>query len=67
MKILVTGSSGHLGEALMRTLPPLGHAVAGIDTVAGPFTTDRGSIPDRDFVRRCMKSCCMRRPCISRM
>jgi UDP-glucose 4-epimerase len=54
MKILVTGSSGHLGEALMRSLPPLGHAVVGIDTVAGPFATHRGSIVDRDFVRRCM-------------
>jgi UDP-glucose 4-epimerase len=54
MKILVTGSSGHLGEALMRTLPPLGHAVVGLDTRAGPFTTHRGSIVDRDFVRQCM-------------
>lgn len=54
MKILVTGSSGHLGEALMRTLQPLGHAVVGVDTVAGPFTTHRGSIADRDFVGRCM-------------
>jgi nucleoside-diphosphate-sugar epimerase len=54
MKILVTGSSGHLGEALMRTLPSLGHAVVGVDTVAGPFTTHRGSVVDRDFVRRCM-------------
>jgi UDP-glucose 4-epimerase len=54
MKILVTGSSGHLGEALMRTLQPQGHAVTGIDTVAGPFTTHLGSIVDRDFVRRCM-------------
>ena len=54
MKILVTGSSGHLGEALMRTLQPLGHVPIGIDTVAGPFTIHRGSITDRDFVRRCM-------------
>lgn len=54
MKILVTGSSGHLGEALMRTLEPQGHAVTGIDAATGPFTTHRGSIADRDFVRRCM-------------
>jgi UDP-glucose 4-epimerase len=54
MKILVTGSAGHLGEALMRTLLPLGHMVIGIDTLAGPFTTHRGSIADRDFIRLCM-------------
>ena len=54
MKILVTGSSGHLGEALMRSLRPLGHTPIGIDTVAGPFTSHRGSITDRAFVRRCM-------------
>ena len=33
MKILVTGSSGHLGEALMRSLPGLGHEAIGIDIV----------------------------------
>ena len=54
MKILVTGSSGHLGEALMRTLLPLGHGVVGIDTRTGAFTTHQGSIADRAFVRRCM-------------
>jgi nucleoside-diphosphate-sugar epimerase len=54
MKILVTGSAGHLGEALMRTLLPLGHELVGIDTRESPFTTHRGSIADRDFVRRCM-------------
>jgi len=52
---LVTGSSGHLGEALMRTLAARGHEVLGIDSRAGPFTQRRGSITDRDFVRGCMK------------
>jgi len=52
---LVTGSSGHLGEALMRTLAARGHAALGIDNRAGPFTQSTGSITDRDFVRGCMK------------
>lgn len=30
MKILVTGGSRHLGEALMRTLPSRGHDVVGL-------------------------------------
>jgi nucleoside-diphosphate-sugar epimerase len=31
MRILVTGSSGHLGEALVRTLSDSGHEVTGLD------------------------------------
>jgi UDP-glucose 4-epimerase len=31
MTILVTGGAGHLGEALMRTLPQQGHQVIGLD------------------------------------
>jgi UDP-glucose 4-epimerase len=54
MTILVTGSSGHLGEALMRTLKERGLAATGLDIVAGTFTHAVGSIADRDFVRRCM-------------
>jgi UDP-glucose 4-epimerase len=54
MKILVTGSSGHLGEALMRTLLDAAHEVVGIDVLEGPFTTHVGSITDPGFVRRCM-------------
>ncbi|OWK36680.1 NAD-dependent epimerase/dehydratase family protein [Fimbriiglobus ruber] len=53
MKILVTGSSGHLGEALMRTLRTLPHEVVGLDVVASPFTSVVGSITDREVVRRC--------------
>jgi UDP-glucose 4-epimerase len=55
MKILVTGSSGHLGEALVRTLRNTSHQVVGLDTVASPFTSTVGSITDRDRVRRCMR------------
>lgn len=48
MKVLVTGSAGHLGEAVIRTLK--GDAV-GLDVAASPFTTHVGSIVDRAFVR----------------
>jgi nucleoside-diphosphate-sugar epimerase len=54
MRALVTGSSGHLGEALVRTLRDSGHEVVGLDILDGPFTTRVGSITDRLCVRRCM-------------
>ncbi len=54
MKVLVTGSSGHLGEALVRTLRDLRHEVVGLDILDSPFTTCRRSITDRPCVRRCM-------------
>lgn len=54
MRILVTGSSGHLGEALVRTLREAGHEATGLDIVEGPYTHRVGSICDRAFVRRCM-------------
>jgi UDP-glucose 4-epimerase len=54
MAILVTGSSGHLGEALMRTLLEAGEAAIGIDVKASPFTQEIGSIADGEFVKRCM-------------
>jgi UDP-glucose 4-epimerase len=55
MRILVTGSAGHLGEALMRTLPGNGHEVIGIDILESPYTHNVGSIADREFVRRSMR------------
>jgi UDP-glucose 4-epimerase len=55
VKILVTGSSGHLGEALMRTLPGLGHEAIGIDVTPSPFTHVTGSIAERALVDDCMR------------
>jgi UDP-glucose 4-epimerase len=54
MKILVTGSAGHLGEALVRALRDLRYDVVGLDIAASPFTTETGSITDRSLVGRCM-------------
>ena len=54
MVILVTGSAGHLGEALMHTLPKLGHSAIGVDIKESPFTHVVGSITDRQLVKRCM-------------
>ena len=54
MAILVTGSAGHLGEALMRTLLEAGQQPIGIDIQESAFTREVGSITDRSFVKRCM-------------
>jgi UDP-glucose 4-epimerase len=55
MKILVTGSSGHLGEALMRTLANGPHEAIGVDVLGSPFTNVVGSIADREIVDACMQ------------
>jgi UDP-glucose 4-epimerase len=52
MRVLVTGSSGHLGEALVRTLGAEEVDVVGLDVLESPHTSAVGSIADRDFVRR---------------
>jgi nucleoside-diphosphate-sugar epimerase len=54
MKILVTGSSGHLGEALVRSLRDAAHEIVSLDVKSSPFTTVVGSITDRECVRACM-------------
>jgi UDP-glucose 4-epimerase len=54
VKLLVTGSAGHLGEALVRVLGAEGHEVIGLDVLASPHTTVVGSIVDRELVRRCV-------------
>lgn len=52
--MLVTGSSGHLGEALTRVLREDGHEVIGLDVLESPFTSIVGSIVDRACVRACV-------------
>jgi UDP-glucose 4-epimerase len=54
MAILVTGSAGHLGEALMRTLLAAGRQAIGLDIKNSAFTHRAGSVADRNFVRKCM-------------
>nr|WP_063573007.1 NAD(P)-dependent oxidoreductase [Luteibacter rhizovicinus] len=54
MSVLVTGSAGHLGEAIVRRLLAEGREVRGIDIKASPFTDHVGSIADEAFVRGAM-------------
>jgi UDP-glucose 4-epimerase len=54
MKILVTGSAGHLGEALIRSLRQSGDDAIGIDVSASAHTDVVGSIVDRALMHRCM-------------
>jgi nucleoside-diphosphate-sugar epimerase len=55
MRILVTGSSGHLGEAIVRTLQYKKTDCIGVDIKPSPFTTHAGSITDPEFVDNSMK------------
>lgn len=55
MTILVTGSAGHLGEALMRSLRAEGRSARGVDIKPSAFTDQVGSIADRTFVSQLMK------------
>ena len=52
MRILVTGSAGHLGEALVRVLRDAGEEVRGADLLASPYTDLVGDLADRDVARR---------------
>jgi nucleoside-diphosphate-sugar epimerase len=54
MRILVTGSSGHLGDALVRVLIDAGEEVVGLDVLDAPQTDVVGSITDRATVRRAL-------------
>ena len=55
MKVLVTGSSGHLGEGLVRILRGMSHEVIALDIATSAYTSHLGSISDRDHVRRCVQ------------
>ena len=55
MRILVTGSSGWLGQTLVPRLRRDGHDVVGIDPLPAPTTRVVGSVADRDLVRRAMR------------
>lgn len=54
MTVLVTGSAGHLGEALVRELRDKKQPVRGIDIKPSSYTDNVGSIVDRDFVKQSM-------------
>ena len=53
MRILVTGSAGHLGDALVRTLHEAGHDIVAVDRKPSALTTHVGTISERAFVERC--------------
>jgi len=55
MRILVTGSAGHLGEALVRTLRDAGREVVGLDVQPSPYTDITASVVDPDAVRAAMR------------
>jgi UDP-glucose 4-epimerase len=55
VKLLVTGSAGHLGEALVRVLGAEGHEVVGLDVLASPHTAVVGSVADRALVREAVQ------------
>src|SRR3954447_7752029 len=54
MRVLVSGSTGHLGEALIRVLREQGMDVVGLDVLESARTDVVGSIVDRELVRRCV-------------
>lgn len=55
MKALVTGSAGHLGEAMVRSLQSAGQQVLGLDILPSSYTQCVGTVVDRDFVRNCLE------------
>ena len=55
MNILVTGSSGWLGQTLVPRLERDGHRVVGLDPDPAPTTAIVGSVVDRALVRRIIR------------
>lgn len=53
--VLVTGSSGHLGHALMLSLPTLGHMPLGIDITPAPHTHIVGDITDNPLIGKLLE------------
>jgi UDP-glucose 4-epimerase len=51
MRVLVTGSAGHLGEALVRVLRDEGYDAVGLDRLPSEYTEFVGSIAERGVVR----------------
>ncbi|TWT11653.1 NAD(P)-dependent oxidoreductase [Reyranella sp. CPCC 100927] len=51
MRLLLTGSSGWLGQTLAPRLQALGHDVVGLDPVPSAHTAIVGSVADREVVR----------------
>ncbi len=56
MKILVTGSSGWLGQTLVPRLRREGHTVVGLDPEPGATTDIVGSVVDRALVRSTIRT-----------
>jgi UDP-glucose 4-epimerase len=54
VRILVTGSAGHLGEALVRSLREAGEDVVGLDLLDSAYTDVPASVTDRGAVRKAM-------------
>jgi UDP-glucose 4-epimerase len=53
-RVLVTGSSGHLGEALVRSIQSSNREVIGLDLRESPFTTIVGSTVDSDALAKAL-------------
>ena len=50
MRILICGSSGHLGSTIAAILAK-DHTVVGLDRLPGKYTTDLGSVTDRGLIQ----------------
>src|SRR5215218_2433749 len=55
MRVLITGSAGHLGEALARVLGAEGHEVVGMDVLGSRYTDVVASVADRGRVREAVR------------